>query len=127
MLKVELSVADLGLGIINGSLRGLQIGRALVDGLHRAEIGALQFLSAIKLTLGELEPCRPGLELGGGLGQPDLVGARVNGEEEIALMDDVPILEVYSGKRAADLSAELNVVDCGELTKEAQARIKLAY
>jgi DNA-binding transcriptional LysR family regulator len=41
-------------------------------------------------------------------------------------MDDVPILEVYSGKRAADLSAELNVVDCGELAKKAQARIKLA-
>jgi hypothetical protein len=40
------------------------------------------------------------------LGQPDLVGTRVNGEEEIAFMDDVPILEVYSGKRAADLSAE---------------------
>jgi hypothetical protein len=34
-------------------------------------------------------------------------------------MDDVPILEVYSRKRAADLGAELNGVDCGELTKEA--------
>jgi hypothetical protein len=34
---------------------------------------------------------------------------------------------VYSGKRAADLSAELNVVDCGELAKEAQPRIKVAY
>src|SRR5262249_11405647 len=54
MLEVELSVADLSLGIINGSLRGLQVGRALVDVLHRAEIGALQFLSAPKLALGEL-------------------------------------------------------------------------
>jgi hypothetical protein len=35
------------------------------------------------------------------------------------LMDDVPILEVYSGKRAAHLSAELNLVDRGKLTKEA--------
>ena len=43
------------------------------------------------------------------------------------MMDDVPILEVYTGKRAADLSAELNVVDCGELAKKAQARIELAY
>ena len=57
MLEVELSVADLCLGIINGSLRGLQVGRALVDVLHRAEIGALQFLSAPKLVLGELKPC----------------------------------------------------------------------
>ena len=68
-----------------------------------------------------------GLELGSGLGQPDLVGTRVNGEEEIALMDDVPILEVYSGKRAADLSPKLNLVDRRKLAKEAQARIKLAY
>jgi len=57
MVEVELSVADLCLGIIDGSLRGLQVGRALVDGLHRAEIGALQFLSTPKLGLGELEPC----------------------------------------------------------------------
>jgi hypothetical protein len=57
MLKVELSVADLSLGIIYGSLRGLQVGRALVNGLHRAEIGALQFLSAVKLALGEFEAC----------------------------------------------------------------------
>ena len=42
-------------------------------------------------------------------------------------MDDVPILEVYSPKRTADLSAELNVVDGRKLAKEAQARIKLAY
>src|SRR5260370_10163361 len=57
MLEVEPSVADLCLGLIDGSLRGLQVGRTLVDGLHRAEIGALQFLSAPKLVLGELEPC----------------------------------------------------------------------
>ena len=56
MLEVELSVTDLSLGIINGSLRGLQVGRALVDVLHRAEIGARQFPSPPKLTLGELEP-----------------------------------------------------------------------
>ena len=42
-------------------------------------------------------------------------------------MDDVPILEVYSRKRAADLSAELNLVDRRKLAEEAQPRIKLAY
>jgi len=41
-------------------------------------------------------------------------------------MDDVPILEVYSGKRAADLGAQLNVLDRGKLTKEAQSGINLA-
>ena len=42
-------------------------------------------------------------------------------------MDDVPILEVYSRERAAHLSAELNLVDRGKLTKKAQSRIKLAH
>src|SRR6516162_10137084 len=52
MVKVELSVADLRLSIIDGSLRSLQVGRALVDGLHRPKIGALQYLSSPKLGLG---------------------------------------------------------------------------
>ena len=41
-------------------------------------------------------------------------------------MDDVPVLEVYSGKRAADLGAQLNLLDRGKLTKEAQSGINLA-
>ena len=41
-------------------------------------------------------------------------------------MDDVAVLEVYSGKRAADLGAQLNVLDRGKLTKEAQSGINLA-
>jgi hypothetical protein len=57
MVEVELSIADLCPGIINGSLCGLQVGRALVDVFRRAKIGALQLLSAPKLGLGELEPC----------------------------------------------------------------------
>ena len=43
----------------------------------------------------EHEPCVRCLQLGFGLCQPDFLGARVDGEEEIALMDDVPILEVW--------------------------------
>src|SRR5262252_7598472 len=74
----------------------------------------------------EHEPCVRCLQLGFGLCQPDFVGARVDGEEEIALMDDVPILEVYSGKRAADLGAQLNLLDRGKLTKEARSGINLA-
>ena len=42
-------------------------------------------------------------------------------------MDDVPILEVYSRKRAADLSAELNAIDRRKLAEEPQPRIKLAH
>src|SRR5260370_18821660 len=58
------------------------------------------------------------IQLGIGLCQPDFVGARVDGEEEIALVDDVAVLEVYSGKRAADLGAQLNLVHGRELAQE---------
>src|SRR5215470_8068512 len=74
----------------------------------------------------EHEPGVRCLQLGIGLCQPDFVGARVDGEEEIALMDDVPILEVYSGKRAADLGAQLNLLNRGKLTKKAESGINLA-
>src|SRR5215468_3969669 len=74
----------------------------------------------------EHEPCVRCLQLGFGLCQTDFVGARVDGKEEIALMDDVPILEVYSCKRAADLGAQLNLLDRGKLTKEALSGINLA-
>src|SRR5262245_14959446 len=74
----------------------------------------------------EHEPCVRCLQLGIGLCASDFVGARVDGKEEIALMDDVPILEVYCGKRAADLGAQLNLLDRGKLTKEALSGINLA-
>jgi hypothetical protein len=66
----------------------------------------------------EHEPCVRCLQLGIGLCQPDFVGVRIDGEEEIALMDDVPILEVYSGKRAADLGAQLDLAHGRELAQE---------
>src|SRR5262249_61870549 len=66
----------------------------------------------------EHEPCVRCLQLGMGLRQPDFVRARIDGEEGTALLDDVPILEVYSGKRAADLGAHLKLLDRGKLTKD---------
>src|SRR5262249_3815629 len=115
MLEVELRVADLRLGIVDGGLRGPQVGRALVDVLGRPEVAALQFLSAIELALSEREPGRSRLELGLGLGQPDLIGAGVDGEEEITLVDDVAVLEMDADQRAADLGAELDLLDRGKL------------
>src|SRR5262249_44873142 len=55
------------------------------------------------------------------------VGTRVNGEKEIASMDDVPILEVYSGQCAADLGAQLDLLDPGKLTEEAQPGLNLTH
>src|SRR5215813_2451309 len=75
----------------------------------------------------EHEPCVRCLQLGFGLCQPNFVGARIDGEEEIALLDYVPILEVYSGKCAPHLGAEFKVVDRRKLSKEAQPGMDLAH
>jgi hypothetical protein len=52
---------------------------------------------------------------------------RIDGEEKIVFVDDVPILEVYAGKCAADLGADLHLLDRGKLTKEAQPGTDLAH
>ena len=58
-------------------------------------------------------------ELGSGLCESDFVGDGVDDEEEVALVDDVAVLEMDFRQRAADLGAELDLVDRGKLTKEA--------
>src|SRR5262245_41469069 len=81
----------------------------------------------MEITICEHEPRGPCLYLGIGLCQPNFVGARIDGEEEIALLDDVPILEVYCGKCAPHLGAEFKVVDRRKLSKEAQPGMDLAH
>jgi hypothetical protein len=127
MLEVELGVADLSLRIINGSLRRSQLGSPLVDIPFRFDVAAFQCLCATQLAIGICKPCGRRPELRIGLCQPEFVRARVDGEEEITLMNDVSILEIDPGQRAADLSAELDAVDRGKLTKEAQPGTNLAH
>ena len=112
MLDVELCVADLGFGIVDRSLSGSYIGRALVDVLRRSEIITLQRLSASEFTICQHEPCRRALKLCVGLGEPYLVWARVDGKEKIAFVDYISVLEVYPRERAADLGAQLDLFDC---------------
>src|SRR5262249_49179229 len=125
--ETDLGVTDLSRGVVNGGLRGSPFGRPLIDGLFRSERFRRQYLSAIKFATSEREPRACCLTQGIGLCEPDFVGARVDGEEEIALLDDVPIFKVYSGQRAADLRAKLELLDRGKLTKEAQSGIDLTH
>jgi hypothetical protein len=126
MFKIELGVTDLSLGIVHRGLRTLLVGRALVDSLFRSKIAALELLRTRELTISKCKPGVRRLQLGIGLRQLDFVGARVDGEEKIAFADDVPVLEIYSSQSAADLGAELNLLDRGKLTQEAQSGINLA-
>ena len=57
-----------------------------------------------------------------GLCQPDLIGSRIYGEEKVAFMNDISILEIDADQRPADLGAELDLLNRGKLTNETQSR-----
>ena len=84
----------------------------MLDVFDRARVVALELLRAAKFLVCEHEPRLRGLELRFRLGEPDLIRHRVDREQQIALMDDVAVLEVDSGQRAADLRAQLDLIDC---------------
>ena len=87
------------------------IGGSLIDVLRRPEVVTLQRLGANELTVRELElGCRC-LKLGVCFGEPDFVGNRVDGEEEMAFMDDISVLEMYFRECAADLCAQFDLVN----------------
>ncbi len=90
IFDVELGVANLGFGVVDRGLRGELLGHALVDRLGGSEIASLQRLGANELAVGESEARRCGPELGGRLGELDLVGARIDDEKQVALVDDLP-------------------------------------
>jgi hypothetical protein len=96
MLNVELRVADLGFGVVDRSLSGSLIGRALVDVLRRNYVVTLQHLSASEFPIREHQPRGRVLKLCVRLGEPNLVRSRVDREEKIAFVDDISILEMVS-------------------------------
>ena len=95
------------------------VGRALVDRSRRCRNRCRFSCCARHSSRLASAPGRARSPAAPGLGQPDLVGPRIDDEEQIALVDDLPVLEVYFGQRAADLGAQLDRVDRRELAEEA--------
>ena len=122
----SLGIADLRLGIIQSTLCRPLVGRPLIDVLRGPGIAAPQVLGAGKFPIGEFEPCGRAFELGRRLGEPNLVGNRVDGEEEITLVDDIAVLEADFRQRAADLGAQFDLINRGKLAEEAQPRVEVA-
>ena len=91
----------------------------VVDGLRGAEVGPLELLRPPKLRLAERLLGLRGLQLRDGLIELDLERPRVDDEERIALVHDLPVLEFDRGQGAADLRPQLHAVHRGELAEEA--------
>ena len=83
------------------------------------KLGPLELLRPPELRLAQRLLGLRGLELRDGLIEPDLERPRVDDEERVALVHDLPVLEVDRGQRAADLRAQFDTVHRRELAEEA--------
>src|SRR6266852_824041 len=117
MVEVELRIPDPGLRVFDRSPSCALIGCPLVYVFHASSVALFQILGTVKLPVSQFQTSRRNIELGRRLSERDLVGARVNREKE------VPLLEKYSRKRTAYLRAQFDSRDRRELAKEAQPRI----
>ena len=117
--EVELRIADRRLGGVDGGLRAALIGGPGINILHAAEVSPLELLGTPKLRLAECRLCLRGLKLRDSLIEPDLERPRVDDKQRIALVHDLPVLEVDRGEDAADLGPQLHAVHRRELAKKA--------
>jgi hypothetical protein len=98
----------------------------LVDRLLGRELVAPKRLCARKLVVRERNACLRRLQLGVGLGELDFVGARVDDEKKIALVDDLPVLEVDFRQSTADLSSQFYSIDRRKLAEKSKPRVDRA-
>src|SRR4029077_13194526 len=75
------------------------------------------------LPISQFQSRRRNLKLGVRFRKCDFVGSSINCDKQVALSNNVPILEKYSRKRTAHLRAQFDLRHRRELTKEAQPRI----
>ena len=118
-LQVQLGIADRRLGGVDGRQRAALLGGTLVDVLGGAEFGLLQLPRPPEFRLGERLTRLRRVELGDRLIEPDLERPRVDGEQRIALLDDLPVPKGDVGQRATDLRAQFDGVHGRELAEKA--------
>src|ERR1700722_17498894 len=124
-IEIELSVVNCGLRVINGCLSRLLVCGALVRVLDRSEATLLQRVGAPGLKSGQFELGACGLELRRRLVQLDLVRSGVDLKEEVALRDDVTVLECDLVQGAADLRPEFHLLYGGELAEKQKAPLDI--
>src|SRR6266404_6527143 len=95
MVEVELGIPDPGLRVFDRSPSGALIGCALVYVFHASSVAVLQILGTVKLPVSQFQTSRCNVELGSRLGECNFVGAGINGEKQVTLPHDVPVLEKY--------------------------------
>ena len=98
-------------GLLLGA-RDIQIGLALIEIALGDGARFDERLGSFDLGLGELNLRRRARDFGVGAVDSDLEWARVDGEEDVASLDDLAILEVELVDKAGDARADLNDLRC---------------
>jgi hypothetical protein len=106
--KIELGITDLCLGITDSGPHASLHGRAFI----------LYLFHSSRIRRSELRAIESGL---------DFTGTRIDHKQEIAFFDDIPVPEVASGQRAADMASEFGLLDHGNLAEKAETRINIAH
>ncbi len=114
--KIELSLTDRGVSVIQRGHRCLHLLDALLVGARRQRVVLPQCGPSRDIARGIFELCCRGVPLRFGLLQRNFVGTRIDDKQEIALVDDLPVLEVQFGQEAADTSTDFDIVLRSELT-----------
>ncbi len=117
-IEVQRGGADGGLGLLHRRDRVVLLLHALVQQLGRGEVARVQRGGAHDLLVGQVELGVRGQKLCLGLLELDLERARIDHEQQVALMDDLAVGEVDLGQVAADLGADLDIVHGRELAGE---------
>src|SRR6267154_6179092 len=123
VIEVELCIADSRFGLFDRSARRPLIGYALVNVFDRSSVALLQIFGTVKLPVSQFQSSRRNLKLGVCFGKRNFVWPSINCEKDVALANNVPVLEKYSRKRTAYLRAQFDLRNRRELAKEAQPRI----
>ncbi len=116
---VELGLAHRGLGLVQRRLCCEALLGALVERFARSEAGGDEAAGAVELLSGKLQRRLGGGDLRPGVSQGDVVGPRVDDEEQVALLHELAVGEVDLGEVAADLRPDLDAVRRRELAGEA--------
>ena len=119
-LQVKLRLADRGVGGVQGCDRRLHRLHPLVQRRQGNGLRLPQLGGAGNVASGVVDVCGGGVAQCGRLLQLHLEGPGVDDHQEVALADDLAVLEVQLRQIAADPGADLHILGGGELARVLQ-------
>src|SRR4051794_34040137 len=117
MIQVELSIPDLGYGVVEACLGRMEVESALFDRRNSSSVIALKFLRALALEVCQFDTSLRGLQQCVRLRELDFIRLWVDREQQVALLHEGTVLKVDASQCSTHLGSEFNLPRSGELTE----------